>query len=66
MYCIFFIPYLHRFCLFSLEKLAKGKKSYSLSFTMSDESKTLTDKEVDKVMAKLITSFQEKAGAEIR
>ena len=33
---------------------------------MSDESKTLTDKEVDKVMEKLITSFQDKAGAEIR
>ena len=54
------------FDVYEGEKLAKGKKSYSLSFTMSDESKTLTDKEVDKVMAKLITSFQEKAGAEIR
>lgn len=54
------------FDVYEGEKLAKGKKSYTLSFTMSDESKTLTDKEVDKVMQKLIKSFQEKVGAEIR
>lgn len=54
------------FDVYEGEKLAKGKKSYALSFTMSDKSKTLTDKEVDKVMEKLITSFQDKAGAEIR
>ncbi len=54
------------FDVYEGEKLAKGKKSYALSFTMSDESKTLTDKEVDKVMLKLIKSFQDKVRAEIR
>jgi phenylalanyl-tRNA synthetase beta chain len=47
-------------------KLAKGKKSYAISFTLADENKTLTDKYVDKVMEKLIKSFKEKVGAKIR
>jgi phenylalanyl-tRNA synthetase beta chain len=47
-------------------KLAKGKKSYAISFTLADENKTLTDKYVDKVMEKLIKSFEEKVGAKIR
>jgi len=47
-------------------KLAKGKKSYAISFTLSDKNKTLTDKYVDKVMGKLIKSFKEKVGAEVR
>ena len=33
---------------------------------MADESKTLTDKYVDKVMDKLMKSFIDKAEAEIR
>ena len=41
-------------------------ESYAISFTMSDRSKTLTDKYVDKVMDKLMYSFKEKAGAELR
>ena len=47
-------------------KLPKGKKSYALSFIMADETKTLTDKYVDKVMEKLMDSFKEQAGAELR
>ena len=48
------------------DKLVKGKKSYAISFTLADKNKTLTDKYVDKVMGKLIKSFKEKVGAEIR
>ena len=47
-------------------EVIKDKKSYSLSFIFEDESKTLTDKIIDKIMNKLITSFIDKAGAEIR
>ncbi len=47
-------------------KLPEGKKSYALSFTMADDSKTLTDKYVDKVMDKLMKSFKEQVGAEVR
>ncbi len=47
-------------------KLGEGKKSYAVSFLFQDERKTLTDKEVDKVMKKLIHRVQTELGAEIR
>ena len=54
------------FDVYEGKQLSKDKKSYSLSFIFEDESKTLTDKIIDKIMNKLITSFIDKAGAEIR
>jgi len=54
------------FDVYEGDKLPKSKKSYAISFIMADESKTLTDKYVDKVMDKLIHSFKEKVGAELR
>jgi phenylalanyl-tRNA synthetase beta chain len=54
------------FDVYEGDKLPKGKKSYAISFIMADESKTLTDKYVDKIMGKLIHSFKEKVGAEMR
>ena len=54
------------FDVYEGDKLPEGKKSYALSFTMADDTKTLTDKYVDKVMEKLMKSFTDKAGAEIR
>ena len=54
------------FDVYEGDKLAKGKKSYTISFTLADKNKTLTDKYVDKVMGKLIKSFKEKVGAEVR
>jgi phenylalanyl-tRNA synthetase beta chain len=54
------------FDVYEGDKLPKGKKSYALSFIMADESKTLTDKYVDKVIKKLMHSFKEKVGAELR
>ena len=54
------------FDVYEGDKLPEGKKSYALSFTMADDSKTLTDKYVDKVMDKLMKSFREQVGAEVR
>ena len=54
------------FDVYEGDKLPEGKKSYALSFTMADTTKTLTDKSVDKVMDKLMKSFKDKVGAEIR
>lgn len=48
------------------DKLPEGKKSYALSFILEDNSKTLTDKYIDKVMNKLISSYETKLGAEVR
>ncbi len=54
------------FDVYEGNKLPQGKKSYALSFILQNDIKTLTDKQIDKVMDKLIKVFQEKAGAEIR
>ena len=48
------------------DKLPEGKKSYALSFLLQDEDKTLTDKQIDAIMQKLILNFEKQAGAEIR
>ena len=54
------------FDVYEGNKLPEGKKSYALSFIMADANKTLTDKYVDNVMEKLMESFKQKAGAELR
>ena len=54
------------FDVYDGDKLPQGKKSYALSFILQNDIKTLTDKQIDKVMDKLKKVFQEKAGAEIR
>ena len=54
------------FDVYEGDKLPKGKKSYALSFALESSEKTLTDKEIDKVMNNLIQSFEQKVGAEVR
>ena len=48
------------------EHLGKGKKSYAVSYLFEDVTKTLNDKDVDKVMQKMIGSYEHQLGAEIR
>jgi len=45
------------------DKLGKEKKSYAVSFTFLDDTKTLTKKEVDKIMSKMIYQFEQNLGA---
>lgn len=54
------------FDVYTGSKLPKGKKSYALSFTIQDENKTLTDKQIDKVMTKLQKKFESDFGASLR
>jgi phenylalanyl-tRNA synthetase beta chain len=54
------------FDVYTGENIPKGKKAYALGFTLLNEQKTLTDEEIDKVMSKLINSFEQKLGAVIR
>ena len=48
------------------EQLGKGKKSYAVKYQFEDISRTLNDKEVDKVMQKLIDSYEKQLSAIIR
>ncbi|NNC49332.1 MAG: phenylalanine--tRNA ligase subunit beta [Flaviramulus sp.] len=54
------------FDVYQGKNLPKGKKSYAVSFTLQDENKTLTDKQIDKIMSKLQQSFETQLGAELR
>jgi len=54
------------FDVYTGKNLPKGKKSYALSFTLQDDRKTLTDKQIDKIMGKLQQRFEADFGAELR
>jgi len=54
------------FDVYQGKNLPKGKKSYAVSFTLQDEQKTLTDKQIDKIMSKLQANFEKQLGAELR
>ena len=54
------------FDIFESEKLGTGKKSMAVNFTFLDHEKTLTDKEIDEWMNKLMTVLEKDLQAEIR
>ncbi len=54
------------FDVYEGDKLPEGKKSYAVSFILQDNEKTLVDKVVDKIMAKLVKTFEKQFGAELR
>ena len=54
------------FDVFESEKLGKDKKSLAVNFTFLDEEKTLTDKEIDGWMNKIMAALENTLGAEIR
>ena len=56
----------HLFDVYTGKNLPEGKKSYALSFTLQDENKTLTDKQIDKIMNKLQQRFEKDFGATLR
>ncbi|MBL0012665.1 MAG: phenylalanine--tRNA ligase subunit beta [Flavobacterium sp.] len=54
------------FDVYNGNNLPEGKKSYAISFTIQDFSKTLTDEQIDKVMTKLQKSLTSELGAILR
>ncbi|MEI5986398.1 phenylalanine--tRNA ligase subunit beta [Sphingobacterium sp. PU5-4] len=54
------------FDVYKGDKLPEGKKSYALSFVLQDEEKTLTDKQIDGIIQKLIINFEKEVGASVR
>ena len=54
------------FDVFESEKLGVDKKSLALSFTFLDPEKTLTDKEIDGMMKKIMQTLEQDLSAEIR
>ena len=54
------------FDVFESEKLGAGKKSMAVSFTFLDGEKTMTDKEIDGMMGRIIASYEQELNAEVR
>ena len=54
------------FDVYNGTNLPEGKKSYAVSFTIQDQSKTLTEEQIDKVMTKLQKSLASELGAILR
>ena len=48
------------------KNLPSGKKSYAISFIIQDTTKTLTDKQIDKIMSKLQQAYERELEAELR
>lgn len=57
---------IHLFDVYQGDNLPKGKKSYAVSFTIQDNSKTLTDVQIDKIMSKLQKNFETELEAVLR
>ena len=63
------IPQLKSFGLFDVfksEKLGKDKQSLAMNFVFMDESKTMKDEEIEKMMNKITTQIEKQFQAEIR
>jgi phenylalanyl-tRNA synthetase beta chain len=54
------------FDVYESDSLGKNKKSYAVSFILQDELRTLTDKNIDKVMDSFVRIFEKELGAQIR
>lgn len=54
------------FDVYEGKNLPEGKKSYAVSFTIQDTTKTLTDVQIDKIMSKLQSNFESELGAQLR
>jgi phenylalanyl-tRNA synthetase beta chain len=54
------------FDVYEGKNLESGKKSYAVSFILQDETKTLTDGQIDGIMKKMLTNFETKLDAKLR
>jgi phenylalanyl-tRNA synthetase beta chain len=54
------------FDVYESDTLGTNKKSYAVSFILRDNLKTMTDKNIEKVMNNLIRAFETELGAKIR
>ena len=61
-----FLTNVNLFDVYNGKNLPEGKKSYAVSYTLQDENGTLTDKQIDKIMAKLLQRYESELGAELR
>ncbi len=54
------------FDVYEGKNLEAGKKSYAVSFLLQDETQTLNDKMIDKIMSKLVKNLEDRLQAKLR
>lgn len=54
------------FDVYQGKNIPEGKKSYAISYILQDDTKTLTDEQIDKVMKRLIEVYHNELGAQLR
>ena len=54
------------FDVYEGKNLEAGKKSYAVNFTLQDETKTMSDKQTEAIMQKIIKTLQTQVGAQLR
>ena len=54
------------FDVYEGKNIEAGKKSYAVSFLLQDETQTLNDKMIDKIMYKLVKNLEDKLNAKLR
>ena len=54
------------FDVYEGKNLEAGKKSYAVNFILQDETKTMSDKQTDAIMQKIITQLEKQIGAKLR
>lgn len=54
------------FDVYEGKNLPEGKKSYAVNFQLQDNEKTLTDKQIDKVMKRIQQNLEKELGAQLR
>jgi phenylalanyl-tRNA synthetase beta chain len=54
------------FDVYEGDKIEKGKVSYAIGLILQDESKTLTDKQIDKSVARILEGITKATGATLR
>lgn len=60
------LEHMDLFDVFESDKLGTGKKSMAMKFVFSDDTKTFTDEEMDKMMQQLTRVYTQKLNAEVR
>jgi phenylalanyl-tRNA synthetase beta chain len=61
-----FLKEVNLFDVYEGDNLPEGKKSYAINFLLQDETKTLEDKQIDKIMQKLQQTFEKNLNAVLR
>ena len=61
-----FLKRVELFDVYEGDKLPAGKKSYAVNFILQDAEKTMGDKQIEAIMAKLITNIKKQLNAELR